>query len=324
MRFARPKSRWLAVTFLVVTLALDVPVAFGQSGQLHLVVPFPPGGTADILARLLADQIGRAQGVSTVIENRPGAGTIVATEAVSRAAPDGSTLLLNANSFVINPNLRKLSYDPFKSFEPVCYLVRSPQVIVVNANAPYRTLREFLDAARGKPGDLSLASVGPATTQHIAIEMLKRAADVNLTYIPYPGGAPAVNAILGEHVTAVLANYSEVFEQVNAGKLRALATTAKTRTDTLPDVPTVAEAGYKDYDAEAWFGVVAPARTPKDTIARLATWLTAALQVTEIRSKLITIGLYPVGKCGAEYGAHMHQQYDEYARAIRASNIRGE
>jgi tripartite-type tricarboxylate transporter receptor subunit TctC len=320
----RPISIKLAGVVAIAFVALCSQAAMGQSGPLKIVVPFPPGGSADILARLVADQLGRAQGVSTVIENRPGAGTIVATEAVSHATPDGNTLLINANSFIINPNLRKLVYDPFTDFEPVCYLVRSPQVIVVNTTSPYHTLKDLLEAARAKPGDVTMASVGPATTQHIAIAMLEHAAQVKLTYIPYPGGAPAVNALLGEHVMSVLANYSEVFEQVHAGKLRALATTLKSRTDTLPDVPTVAESGYKDYEAEVWFGLVAPAKTPADTIARLAGWLVAALQVPDIKSKLMTLGLYPVGTCGAAYGAHIRQQYDAYARAIKESNIKGE
>ncbi len=290
MNAQRAIARKLAGVLAVAVVALCGHAAMGQSGPLKIVVPFPPGGSADILARLVADQLGRAQGVSTVIENRPGAGTIVATEAVSHATPDGNTLLINANSFIINPNLRQLAYDPFTDFEPVCYLVRSPQVIVVNTTSPYHTLKDLLEAARAKPGDVTMASVGPATTQHIAIAMLEHAAQVNLTYIPYPGGAPAVNALLGE----------------------------------LPDVPTVAESGYKDYEAEVWFGLVAPAKTPAETIARLAGWLVAALQVPDIKSKLMTLGLYPVGTCGAAYGAHIRQQYDAYARAIKESNIKGE
>jgi len=326
MRVIRDRvlSQKLTAALAIVLATMTFVAALGETGPLRIVVPFPPGGSTDILARLPADQIARMQGIATVTENRPGAGTIVATEAVSRAAPDGNTLLLNANSFVINPNLRKLSYDPLTSFEPVCYLVRSPQVVVVNSASPYRTLADLIDVARAKPGELTMASVGPATTQHLAIEMLKHAADVNLTYIPYQGGAHAMNALLGEHVTAVLANYAEVFEQVHAGKLRALATTGEGRTDTLPDVPTVAETGYKGYEAVAWFGLVAPAKTPPETLSRLEGWLKAALQVPEIRTKLITLGLYPVGKCGAEYGAHMREQYDAYARAIAASNIKSD
>src|SRR5439155_355407 len=175
----------------------------------RIVVPFPAGGSADILARLLGEQISKAQGPTVLVENRPGGGASIAYEAVARAAPDGNTLVINGNSLVINPLLRKVNYDPLTSFEPVCHLVSSPQVIVVNSASPYRTLTELFDAARAKPGELSLASVGPATTQHIGFEQLKRLAKVDLTYVPYPGGAPATNALLGGHVTAVLENYSE-------------------------------------------------------------------------------------------------------------------
>ena len=164
---------------------------------IKIVVAVPPGGNTDIVARVLADQIGRAHGPTMVIENRPGAGSAIATEAVARAAPDGNTLLLAGNSFVVNPHLRKVNYDPLASFEPICYLVTSPTVIVVNAASPYRTLADLIAAARAKPGELTLASVGPGSAAHIAIEVLKRVADVNLTFVPYPGTAPAINALLG-------------------------------------------------------------------------------------------------------------------------------
>src|SRR5437588_9298968 len=249
-----------ALALLLVFLTFSADRASSQTTRtIRLVVPFPAGGSADILARILGEQIGKANGPTVVIENRPGGGASIAYEAVARAAPDGNTLVINGNSLVINPNLRKVNYDPLTSFEPVCYLLSSPQVYVVNNASPYRTLADLIAAARAKPGELTLASVGPATTQHIGIEQFKHAANLNMPHIPYPGGAPAVNALLGSHVTAVFANYSEVVEQLKAGTLRALATASKTRIEPLPDVPTVAELGYKDYDVEVWFGVVAPA-----------------------------------------------------------------
>jgi tripartite-type tricarboxylate transporter receptor subunit TctC len=205
---------------LVAALLLSLAggSAWSQTNRtIKIVVAVPPGGNTDIVARVLADQIGRAHGPAMVIENRPGAGSAIATEAVARAAPDGNTLLIAGNSFVVNPHLRKVNYDPLASFEPICYLVTSPTVIVVNAASPYRTLTDLINAARAKPGDLTLASVGPGSAAHIAIEILKRAADVNLTFVPYPGTAPAVNALLGEHVTSVLANVTDVVEQVKAG-----------------------------------------------------------------------------------------------------------
>ncbi len=154
--------------------------------------------------------------------------------------------------------------------------------------------------------------------------MLKHVANVNIVHVPYPGNAPAVNALLGEHVTSVFANYSEVVEQLHAGKLRALATASKTRIEPLPDVPSVAESGYKDYEVEVWFGVVAPAKTPKEKLSQLAEWFTAAMREPAVKAKLVKLGLYPVGICGAEYGAFMRQKYDEYARIIRDAGITAE
>jgi tripartite-type tricarboxylate transporter receptor subunit TctC len=288
------------------------------------VVPFPPGGTADVIARIIAQQAGQASGQSFVIENRPGAGTIIATDLVNRAAPDGTTLLLMANSFVINPSLRaSLPYDPL-SFEPICLLVNSPQVVVVNSASPYRSLGELFADAKARPGELSYATVGPATTQHIAGEALRRAAGLNITYVPYPGGAPAVNALLGGHVAAVLTNYSEVMEQVNAGKLRALAVTTSERIPPLPDVPTLSEAGHKDLEATAWFGMMAPPKTPKETMTQLITTFKAALQTPDVSSKLTAQGLYPVGACGTDFAEHVRKQHESYARAVRELNIKGE
>jgi tripartite-type tricarboxylate transporter receptor subunit TctC len=217
-----------------------------------------------------------------------------------------------------------VNYDPLTSFEPVCYLVSSPQVVVVNSASPYRTLGELIAAARAKPGDLTFASVGPATTQHIGIEQIKHAANIDMTHVPYTGGAPAINALLGSHVDAVFANYSEVVEQLKAGKLRALVTTSRGRIEPLPDVPTMEELGYKDFEVEVWFGILAPAKTPKTDVAQLGQWFTAAMQAADVKPKLIGLGLYPVGTCGDAYAAHIRKQFDEYARVIKEANIKGE
>ena len=208
-----------AVTFLILSVGLPVHDAWSQATRtIRVVVPFPPGGTMDVLARVLTEQIGRAQGQSMVVENRPGGGSAIGTETAARAAPDGNTVLMLANSFVINPHLKKLNYDPLTSFEPICYLVRTPNVFAVNTSSPHRTIGDLLSAARMKPGDLTLASVGPATTQHIAIEVFKRAANVSMTYVPFPGDAPAVNALLGEHVASVLATNTAVSGHVAGGQ----------------------------------------------------------------------------------------------------------
>jgi tripartite-type tricarboxylate transporter receptor subunit TctC len=289
-----------------------------------LVVAVQPGGGTDILARVLAEQIGRTQGLSMVIENRPGANNIIGTEAVSHAAPDGNTLLFIAAAFVINPHLRKLSYDPLTSFEPVCDLVAAPNVIVVNSASPYRTLADLVNAARSKPGELTIASIGPASQQHMAIESLKRMAAIDLTYVPYSGSAPTVTAVLGGHVTALMAAYANLAEQVESGKLRVLAAVPRTRIEQLPDVPTVAESGYEDFEVDSWFGVLAPAKTPKNTVAQFAGWFTAAMQVPEVKAKLVGQGLYPAAVCGADFGALLRRQYDEYGRLVRAANIKAQ
>jgi tripartite-type tricarboxylate transporter receptor subunit TctC len=306
-------------------LTLTSHGAWSQTTRtIKIIVPLPPGSASDIMSRLLAEEINRTQGTTMEIENRPGAGTAVGTEAASRAAPDGNTMLVTGNPFLINPLLQKLNYDPLTSFEPICYLVSSPTVILVNNASPYRTLADLLNAARAKPGDLTLASIGPGSATQIAFEMLRRQAHVDMTFVPFPGVPPAVNALLGEHVTSVFATYGGVVgEQLKAGKLRALATASPTRIKALPGVPTVAESGY-NYEVDIWQGAFAPAKTPKDALSRLAGWFTAASQVPELNAKLEVQGLYPVGMCGSDFASFLRKQYDDYRGAIREANIKAE
>ena len=287
-------------------------------------MPLAPGGGVSVLARLMADYFTQTQGVTALVENRPGGGTVIATEAVSRAPADGDTILMTANSFTINPHLRKLNYDPLSSFTPICLLVRTPTAIVVESASPFRTFAELISAARAKPGELTIASVGPTTSFHLGIEVLKRVAGINMTYVPYPGNTPAITALLGGHVTAVFANYPEFDELLKAGKVRALATGAQTRIESLPDVPTVAESGYKGYDVETVIGLVVPDKTAKDTVSQLRDWSTAALRNPDISRKLTAQGLYPVAMCGEEYGVYLRKQYEEYGRIIREANIKAQ
>jgi tripartite-type tricarboxylate transporter receptor subunit TctC len=323
--FRRQFLRPAAAAFALAAISTgSISEAWSQTRPIiKVIVPFPPGGAIDTLARLLAEEIGRT-GPAMVIEDRPGAGSVIGTEAVARAPADGSTLLMLGNSFVINPHLRKLNYDPLTSFDPICYLVRSPTLLVVNSTSSYQTFADLVAAARARPGALTLASSGPATSFHIAAEVLKREANVDLTYVPFPGDPPAISALLGDHVTSVFANYATVSEHLNAGKLRALATGSRTRIEPLPELPTFAESGYKNYAVENWFGVVAPAKTPKETISQLIGRYTAALQVPEVKAKLAVQGLFPVAMCSADFADHLRKQYDEYGRAIREANIKAE
>ncbi len=323
----RMSMRVLRAAGLCVLLCLCVAFsqqrAWPQARTIRIVISVPPGGTIDFLVRVLADHLSRTRGQTIVVESRPGAGSIIAAETVARATPDGNTLLINSNGQMISPILRKVNFDPRTSFEPICFLVDSPQVLVVNSKSPFRTLAEFVDAARAKPGELSISTVGPNTTQHIAVERFKRAAGINLTYVPFTGGAPAINALLGGHVSAVLQNYSEAGPQVKAGALRALAVPSPERVPPLPDVPTIIESGYKDFIADVWFGLVAPARTPQPIIAQYIEWFGSAIEAPDVKEKLTAHALYPNRRCGPDFAAHIQRQVDQFTRVIAELGLKG-
>jgi tripartite-type tricarboxylate transporter receptor subunit TctC len=316
--------RALALMCLLFAVVADAP-ASAQSGKLlRIVVSFAAGGTADTIARLVGQEIGAATGQAVVIENRPGAGTAIATEFVFRSPPDGGTLLLTADPFVINPSVRaSIPYEPF-AFEPVCLLVTSPQVLVVNSDSPYKSIASLVMAAKARPGELNYAAVGPGTSQHIVGEMFERAAEINLIYVPFTGGAPAVMSILGGHVTAAFANYNEVMAHIAVGRLRPLAVASRARLAALRHVPTLKESGYKTIDATAWFGVLAPPKTSRETLGLLIAQFKAALAAPDVRSKLIAQGLQPVAACGADFGAYLREQYESYGRVVRDANIKVE
>jgi tripartite-type tricarboxylate transporter receptor subunit TctC len=291
---------------------------------IKIINPYPPGGTADIIARIVTEQITRTRGVAFVIENRPGAGTLIGADVVARATPDGNTLLINTSAVLINAHLRKLNFEPLNSFAPICNLTQSPQLLVVNSTSPYNTMGDFITAARAKPGELTLSSTGPASPSHIGFERLKRTANVSIIYVPFPGNAPTINAVLGGHVTAGIANYADVIGHIQAGKLRALVTMTPTRIEPLPDLPTVGEAGYEEFEYVAWFGIVAPAKTPEQTVKQLSEWFAAARQAPEVIAKLVVQGFVPEKACGAEFGTLMRKEYEDYGRVIREANIKAE
>jgi tripartite-type tricarboxylate transporter receptor subunit TctC len=291
---------------------------------IKVIVPIPPGSSLDILSRVLAEQIGRAQGPTMIVENRPGASAIVGTDFVARAAPDGNTLLASGTALVINPYLHKTNYDPLTSFAPVCRLASSPTVIAVSSQSPYATLPALFDAARARPGALSLASIGPGSTTHLAFEKLKREAKVDMTFVPYPGTAPAFDAVLGQHVSAYFGEASFVATQVKAGTMRALATASARRLTSLPDVPALMELGFVDIMAELWFGILAPARTPQPTTDRLTALYMAALQAPDVKTKLTDLGLVPVGLCGAEFAAFLRRQFEDYGRLVTEAGIKAD
>jgi tripartite-type tricarboxylate transporter receptor subunit TctC len=307
----------------LVALAFSPSESLAQARQIRIIVPFAPGGAPDVVARLLGEEIGREQGVTVVIENRPGAGSIIGSDQAARAAPDGNTLLVISTSFLTNPHLHKVNYDPL-AFEPICQLVSAPSLIVVGANSPHRTLRDLLDAARISPGKITLASPGPGTTFHIALEMLKRAANVNITYVPYPATPPALNALLGAHVDAVFSDIASVASQLKAGAIRGLVTGGSSRIASLPEVPTIAEAGFSGFDVETWFGVTAPPKLPASAAAELIAWFSTGLRATEVRQKLTAQGFGAAGRCGTEFGALLRHNYERIGQMIRDTNLKAQ
>jgi tripartite-type tricarboxylate transporter receptor subunit TctC len=313
-----------AVCVAAVLLALAAPGAQAQTRSIRIVVPYTPGSGPDIVARLMAEQIARNQGPAMLVENRPGGGTVVGTEMVARAEADGNTVLLAGSSFVVNPALKRGSEDLMASFAPVCYLASTPMVLVVKGDSPYRTLADLLAAARAKPGELSLASGGPGSSLHVSFEVVKRAANVDMIYVPFGGNAPAINALMGGHVTSVFADYPTVVAQLKAGTLRGLVTTSPARVAPLPDVPTLRETGLSNYEAEIFYGIVAPAKTAPEAIAQLSGWFSAALAAPEMAAKLAAQGLFPVGTCGAPFGAFLQRMVADYVRIVAEANIKAE
>ncbi len=304
-------------------LALSSGGAWSQSGRtIRLIVPANAGASTDFVARLSADHISRTQGVTVVVENRPGASGMIGVEAAFRAPPDGNTLLVTANTYLLDGQTKKANYHPVKDFEPICYLVDTPAQLLVNGESPHRTLAELFNAARAKPGELSLAAVGPGSTYHLGMVSLTRKAGVNMTYVPYPGSAPAVTALLGNHVTSAISGYAVVASQVKSGKLRALATGTAKRIAPEPEVPTLDELGFKNFVIDNWFGVVAPAKTPKETLAQLSAWFTAAIEAPESKAKLDAQFLYTGGPCGERFGAFLQERYDEYGRLASDAGLK--
>lgn len=311
----------LVGTFALGVLTTLASTASGQgSGSGKLIVPYPPGSGPDITSRLVTEQIARSQNFSFVLENRPGGGTVTGTEVAMRAPADGNTVLLVANSFVVNPVLGRGRYDVAKDFEPVCQIASTPIVLVVGNDAPYRSLKDWVEAARQNPGKLTVAGA-PASSLHIAFEVIKLASKIDVPFVPFPGTAPAVTALLGGHVTAVTADYPTVVEHLRAGRLRGLVTATPARIPGLPDVPTITETGIARHQDSTFYGIVAPSGTPAPVLSRLAAWFGAAMSAPEVVAKLSPLGLFPDTKCGDQFGSYLRDLVSNYGKVIREAKI---
>ncbi len=311
-----------ALLAFATSVAAQAPVTY-PTKPVRIVVPFPPGGALDLVTRIVAQKLGETWGQSVVVDNRPGGGTIIGTQAVARAPADGYTLLMMATSFVINPSLRSnLPYDSDKDFTPVTQIASTPNVLVVSSSLPAKNLAQLLDLARAKPGQLAFASIGAGTPQHLAGEQLMQLAKVDLIHVPYPGNAQLISALLGGQVAMTIVNLASVQQYIESGQMRLIAVATAKRVEGFENVPTMVEAGMPGFDSTSWFGMVAPAGTPPQIIAKLQAEIARILQLPDVRAKLKAQSLTPIGDTPEQFGAFMRTERDTYARVIKAGNIR--
>jgi tripartite-type tricarboxylate transporter receptor subunit TctC len=312
--------RLLAV-LLVAGAAATVQAQTYPSKPIRMIVPFPPGGTTDILARAIGAELTKAWGQPVVIENRPGAGGNIGSEAVARSPGDGYTLLMGTvGTHGINPSLyKKMPYDAVKDFAPVTLVALVPNILVVHPSVPAKSVAELIALAKKQPGKLTYASSGNGTSIHLSGALFESLAGVQMVHVPYKGSAPAVTDLLGGQVNMMFDNMPSALPHVKAGKLRALGVTSAKRSPAVPDVPTIAEAGVKGYEASSWFGVLAPATTPKDIVAKLNAEIAKSLGTPEMKEKLSSQGAEPVGNTPEQFGAFIRAEIDKWAKVVKAS-----
>jgi tripartite-type tricarboxylate transporter receptor subunit TctC len=315
-------KRLLALVLLAVAT-----LAFAQAyptKPVKMIIPYPPGGGNDTLGRLFAAKLSDRLGQPVVVENRPGAGTMIGTEAAARSPADGYTILLSSiATHALSPNLyAKVPYDPVKDFAPVTLLGIAPTVLVVRNDLPAKDLAEFVAAARTKPGGFTYASGGNGTPPHINGEVFKAVAGVDLLHVPFKGGGPALVDLIAGRVDVMLDTAASAMPHVRSGKLRALAISGPKRSAEYPDLPTFAEAGLPQYDTNAWYSVHAPAGTPPEVVRRLNAELVASLKEPDVQARFKQLSTDPVGNTPEEFAAFVRAELDKYARVIKGAGIK--
>ena len=318
--------RWFRILAAAATLAAAGSASAQPfpSKPVHILVPYAAGGAVDILARTLGDAVSQQWHQSVVIENRPGAGGVIASQALVTSPPDGATLIVVASGHPTNPFLyEKLPYDTFKDFTPISLLASSPNILLVRADSPFKTVADVIAASKARPGSLSYGHAGTGTSTHLAGELLKNLARIEITGIPYKGGLPAINDLLGGQIPLSFNNGPESVGQLQAGTVRALAVTTKSRVAFLPNVPSMAET-VPGYDTEVWWGLLGPAGLPPDILAKLSHDFLAALNSDAVKERLAKLGATPIGSSPDEFNAKIHADYDKWGPIIKAAGIKPE
>ena len=313
--------------FVLLAAAIAFPGAAQNypSRPVRLIVGFAPGGGVDINARMLAPKLSEYLGQQVVVENVPGAGTNIANERVAKSAPDGHTLLINTAAVAINMSLyRNLPFHTLRDFAPVSLFSQSPNVLVVNAKLPVTSVKDLVALARSSPGKLNYSSAGVGTTQHLAAELFKLRTGTFIVHIPYKGSAPSLTALIAGEVDLSFANIPAIQGHVNSGRLRALAATAAKRDAQLPDVPTMKEAGVGGVEVVVWYGVLAPAGTPRDIVQKLADGIIRATRDPEVRRRMLEQGAEPVGSTPEEFAKLLREEVARWAEVVKISGARAE
>lgn len=315
-------KRYVAVAAALL-LAAGACLAQGYPARpITLIVPYPAGGSADILARLVGQKLSVKIGQTVVVDNKGGAGTAIGARFVAEAPADGYTLLMGTvSSQAINPAMAKVGYDPVKDFTPVAPVASIPFVLVANPGSPFRSVADVVAAAKAKPGTVAYASAGPGTSNHLAGEMLANAAHVQLLHVPYRGSAPALADVLAGQVPLMFDLQATSLPHLRSGKLRALAMTSARRSPLLPEVPTVGESGYPGFEVSAWFGIFAPSGVPAPIITQLNGALEAVLKTPETEKSLRDIGTEPDTRARAEYLAYVKEEAAKYAGVVKTAGL---
>jgi tripartite-type tricarboxylate transporter receptor subunit TctC len=316
--------RWVAALAIALTSHVALAQAF-PSKALRMLVPYPPGGGTDIVARAIGVKLQESLGQPLVIENRPGASEIIATDALAKSALDDYTLGLVTNAFSINAGLNpKLPFDAANDFTPVGYLVSVPFMLVVHPSVPASSVSELVALAKAQPGKLNYASLGAGTPHGLAMEWFKKLAGVQIADVPYKGVAPAMTAVAAGEVQMMFTGLTAGAAQVKAGRLKALAVTPRQRVSAAPELPTIAEAGYTEFDVTTWYGVLAPAKTAPDIVAKLNAELGKALAAEDIRTRFTSVGVEPVAMSAAAFGEVIRRDMQLWAAVIRATGAKAE
>lgn len=321
----RVSTALAAMWIVAVLMAIAAPARAQQSyphKPIRFIVPFPAGGSTDPLARLVGQQLTESWGQQVLVDNRPGGNTIIGTDAVAKSAPDGYTILLAATSHVTYPLLLTTPFDAIRDFAPVSTLTSTELILVLHPSVAAGNLKEFISLAKTHPGQLNYASAGTGNPNQLAAELLNMMAGIKLTHVPYKGGGPALTDLIGGQVQAFFGTPIAVISYIKAGKVKAIATTNDARSSALPQVPTFAEAGLPGFEVKVWYGVLAPAGTPKEIIDKLATEFAKIMTMSDIKEKLERQGMSQFVVAKERFGALMKDDMAKYAKVIKTANIK--